>query len=111
MPKTGQRGQPSPSADNGIDMRLVSILVKRAERAEGSVGRGVLKVTWSDLERLSLKDATVRAFIKMHRANGLDELQILRAMVLRLVEEKHDLAHALIEAKAREAPRYLLDAE
>jgi len=92
-------------------MRLVSILVKRAEQAEGSVGPGVLKVTWSDLERLSLKDATVRAFIKMHRANGRDELQILRAMVLRLVEEKHNLAHALIEAKAREAPHYLLDAE
>jgi len=90
-------------------MRLVSILVKRPE--QGSVAPGVLKATWSDLERLSVKDATVRTFIKMHRANGLDELQILRAMVLRLVEEKHDLAHALIEARAREAPRYLLDAE
>ena len=71
----------------------------------------VLTVTWSDVERLSLKDATVRAFITMHRVDGLGELQILRAMVLRLVEEKHDLAHALIEAKAREAPRYLQDAE
>ena len=68
-------------------------------------------VTWSDLERLSLKDATVRDFIRMRRVDGLDELQILRAMVLRLVDEKHILAHALIEAKAREAPRYLLDAE
>jgi hypothetical protein len=47
----------------------------------------------------------------MRRVDGLDELQILRAMVLRLVEEKHNLAYALIEAKAREAPRYLLDAE
>jgi hypothetical protein len=75
------------------------------------VNLGVLTVTWSDVERLSLKDATVRAFITMHRADGLGELQILRAMVLRLVEEKHNLAHALIEAKAREAPRYLLDAE
>ena len=68
-------------------------------------------VTWSDLERLSLKDATVRDFIRMRRVDGLNELQILRAMVLRLIEEKHNLAHALIEAKAREAPRYLLDAE
>ena len=68
-------------------------------------------ITWSDLERLSLKDATVRDFIRMRRVDGLNELQILRAMVLRLIEEKHNLAHALIEAKAREAPRYLLDAE
>ena len=47
----------------------------------------------------------------MRRVDGLDELQILRAMVLRLVEEKHSLAYALIEAKTREAPRYLLDVE
>jgi hypothetical protein len=92
-------------------MRLVSILARRAEQAEGGVSPGVLKVTWSDLEKLSLKDATVRDFIRMRRVDGLDELQILRAMVLRLVEEKHNLAHALIEAKAREAPRYLLDGE
>ena len=92
-------------------MRPVSILARRAEQAEGGVNLGVLRVTWPDVERLSLTDATVRAFITMHRADGLDELQILRAMVLRLVEEKHNLAHALIEAKAREAPRYMLDAE
>ena len=71
----------------------------------------MLTITWSDVERLSLNDATVRAFITMRRVDGLVELQILRAMVLRLVEEKHNLAHALTEAKAREAPRYLLDAE
>jgi len=111
MPKTRQRGTRFTSAGDGIDMRLVSVLTRRTEQAEDRVSPGVLKVTWSDLEKLSLKDATVRAFITKHRANGLDELQILRAMVLRLVEEKHDLAHALIEAKAREAPRYLLDAE
>jgi len=102
---------PFTSAGDGIDMRLVSILTRRTEHAQDSVCHGVLKVTWSDLERLSHKDSTVRAFIAKHRANGLDELQILRAMVFRLVEEKHDLAHALIEAKAREAPHYLLDAE
>jgi hypothetical protein len=77
----------------------------------GGVKLSVPTVTWSDLERLSLKDATVRDFIRMRRVDGLDELQILRAMVLRLVEEKHNLAYALIEAKAHEAPRYLLDAE
>ena len=92
-------------------MRLGSILARREEQAEGGVSPGVPTVTWADLERLSLNDATVRAFIATHRADGSDELQILRAMVLRLVEEKHNLAHALIEAKAREAPRYLLDAE
>jgi hypothetical protein len=75
------------------------------------VNLSVPTVTWSDVERLSFKDATVRDFITMRRVDGLGELQILRAMVLRLVEEKHNLAHALIEAKAREAPRYLLDSE
>jgi len=91
--KTRQRGLLSTSVgDSGMNFSVPTI-------------------TWSDLERLSLKDATVRDFIRMRRVDGLNELQILRAMVLRLIEEKHNLAHALIEAKAREAPRYLLDAE
>jgi hypothetical protein len=92
-------------------MRLEFRLARRAEQAEGGVNPGAHRATWSDVERLSLKDATVRSFITTHRADELSELQILRAMVLRLVEEKHNLAHALIEAKAREAPRYMLDAE
>jgi len=63
-------------------------------------------LTWTHIERLSLKDATVRDLIRMRHVDGLNELQILRAMVFRLVEEKHNLAHALMEAKAREAPSY-----
>ena len=92
-------------------MRPELRLARRAEKAQGAANPGARRLTWSDVERLSLKDATVRAFITTHRPDALSELQILRAMVLRLVEEKHNLAHALIEARAREAPRYLLDAD